>query len=90
MSVGRVVSGTITPFWPPSGDFLAVQSLGPPAITRDATRPRQFAFGPFRLFPARQLLLEGDSPVRLGGRARDLLLALVVWPARSRTRAVAP
>jgi predicted ATPase len=46
-------------------------------MTRDATRPPQFAFGPFRLLPAQQLLLEGDSPVRLGGRARDLLLALV-------------
>ena len=46
-------------------------------MTRDVTRPRQFAFGPFRLFPAQQLLLEGEAPVRLGGRARDLLLALV-------------
>jgi predicted ATPase/DNA-binding winged helix-turn-helix (wHTH) protein len=46
-------------------------------MTRDATRPRQFAFGPFRLFPAQQLLLEGESPVRLGSRARDLLIALI-------------
>ena len=46
-------------------------------MTRDATRPRQFAFGPFRLFPAQQLLLEDDSPVRLGGRARDLLITLL-------------
>ena len=46
-------------------------------MTRGTTPPRQFAFGPFRLFPAQQLLLEGESPVRLGGRARDLLLALV-------------
>jgi predicted ATPase/DNA-binding winged helix-turn-helix (wHTH) protein len=46
-------------------------------MTRDPTRPRQFAFGPFRLFPAQQLLLEGESPVRLGSRARDLLIALI-------------
>jgi len=46
-------------------------------MTRDLTRPRQFAFGPFRLFPAQQLLLEGESPVRLGSRARDLLIALL-------------
>jgi len=46
-------------------------------MTRDATRPRQFEFGPFRLLPAQQLLLEGESPVRLGGRARDLLVALL-------------
>jgi predicted ATPase/DNA-binding winged helix-turn-helix (wHTH) protein len=38
---------------------------------------RAFAFGPFRLFPARQLLLEGEVPVRLGGRALELLAALV-------------
>ena len=46
-------------------------------MTRDPMRARQFAFGPFRLFPARQLLLEGESPVRLGSRARDLLIALL-------------
>jgi predicted ATPase/DNA-binding winged helix-turn-helix (wHTH) protein/class 3 adenylate cyclase len=46
-------------------------------MTRDAPRPRRFAFGPFRLFPAQQLLLEGESSVRLGGRARDLLIALI-------------
>jgi predicted ATPase/DNA-binding winged helix-turn-helix (wHTH) protein/class 3 adenylate cyclase len=46
-------------------------------MTRDATRPRHFAFGPFRLFPAQQLLLEGEAPVRLGGRAWDLLIALI-------------
>jgi predicted ATPase/DNA-binding winged helix-turn-helix (wHTH) protein len=38
---------------------------------------RTFAFGPFRLLPARQLLLEGDRPVRLGSRALDLLATLV-------------
>src|SRR5215471_546468 len=46
-------------------------------MTRDATRTRQFAFGPFRLFPEQQLLLEGAAPVRLGARARDLLVALL-------------
>jgi len=46
-------------------------------MTHGAAPPRQFAFGPFRLFPAQQLLVEGESPVRLGGRARDLLIALL-------------
>jgi len=55
-------------------------------MTRDATPPRQFAFGPFRLFPAQQLLLEGESPVRLGGRAWDLLLALVEQAGRVVTK----
>src|SRR3984957_7911157 len=35
------------------------------------------AFGPFRLISARRLLLEGDKPVRLGGRAFDILTTLV-------------
>jgi predicted ATPase/DNA-binding winged helix-turn-helix (wHTH) protein len=35
------------------------------------------SFGPFRLFPARQLLLEADKPVRLGSRALDILVALL-------------
>jgi len=35
------------------------------------------SFGPFRLYPARKLLVEGDRPIRLGSRALDLLIALV-------------
>ena len=35
------------------------------------------SFGPFRLLPARRLLVEGDTPVRLGSRASDILAALV-------------
>ena len=38
---------------------------------------RAVSFGPFRLSPAQQLLLEGDSPVRLGSRAFQILTALV-------------
>jgi predicted ATPase/DNA-binding winged helix-turn-helix (wHTH) protein len=37
----------------------------------------QVTFGPFRLFPARQLLLDGDEPVHLGSRACQILTALV-------------
>jgi DNA-binding winged helix-turn-helix (wHTH) protein len=35
------------------------------------------SFGPYRLLAAQRLLLEGDKPVRLGGRAFDILAALV-------------
>jgi DNA-binding winged helix-turn-helix (wHTH) protein len=35
------------------------------------------SFGVFRLVAARRLLLEGDKPVRLGGRAFDILTVLV-------------
>jgi predicted ATPase/DNA-binding winged helix-turn-helix (wHTH) protein len=33
--------------------------------------------GPYRLLAAQRLLLEGDKPVRLGGRAFDILIALI-------------
>jgi DNA-binding winged helix-turn-helix (wHTH) protein len=35
------------------------------------------SFGPFRLFPTQQLLLENEKPLRLGSRAFDLLSALI-------------
>jgi len=38
---------------------------------------RTYCFGPFRLIPERQLLLRGDVPVPIGGRARDILTALL-------------
>lgn len=42
--------------------------------------PRTFAFGPFLLVPERQLLARDGVPVRIGGRALDLLTALVERP----------
>src|SRR6201993_5629234 len=36
-----------------------------------------FSFGPFRLIPERQLLVEGERPVNLGARGLELLHALV-------------
>ncbi|MCY0987198.1 winged helix-turn-helix domain-containing protein, partial [Nannocystis sp. ILAH1] len=41
---------------------------------------RSFAFGPFLLVPEQQLLLRNQQPVRIGGRALDLLTALVARP----------
>ncbi|WP_187395071.1 ATP-binding protein [Pigmentiphaga aceris] len=52
----------------------------PPIVAHDTDiEPEDtvFAFGPFRLIPAQRLLEEDNNPVRLGGRAFDLLLALV-------------
>ena len=40
----------------------------------------ELSFGRFRLLPAQRLLLEGDKPVLIGGRAFDLLIALVERP----------
>lgn len=47
---------------------------------RDMSSARSFAFGPFTLIPERQLLLRGDAPVRIGGRALDILTVLVEQP----------
>jgi predicted ATPase/DNA-binding winged helix-turn-helix (wHTH) protein len=38
------------------------------------------AFGRFRIVPRRRELLAGDEPVRLGGRAFDLLMVLIETP----------
>lgn len=48
--------------------------------TRKGGAPRQeltFCFGPFRLVPGRQLLLLDGRPVKLGGRAFELLRLLL-------------
>jgi predicted ATPase/DNA-binding winged helix-turn-helix (wHTH) protein len=39
--------------------------------------PAAYLFPPYRLLPAQRLLLSGDAPVKLGGRAFDMLVALV-------------
>jgi DNA-binding winged helix-turn-helix (wHTH) protein len=36
------------------------------------------SFGPFQLFPRQRLLLEENKPVRIGSRALDILIALVM------------
>jgi Transcriptional regulatory protein, C terminal len=38
---------------------------------------RQIMFGSFRLYPDQRVLLRADTPVRLGGRALEILIALV-------------
>lgn len=42
--------------------------------------PRSFMFGPYLLQPERQLLLRDGDPVRIGGRALDILTLLVEQP----------
>jgi DNA-binding winged helix-turn-helix (wHTH) protein len=44
-----------------------------------AGRP-EVSFGPFRLLPAKFLLLEGDKPVPLGSRALEILAVLLERP----------
>ncbi|MBR0646923.1 ATP-binding protein [Plastoroseomonas hellenica] len=47
---------------------------------------REIRFGPFRLQPERQLLLEGEKPVRIGSRALEILVALVEQPGEVLTK----
>lgn len=58
------------------------EAKGPWAWLERASRQAEpwFAFGPFRLCPRRQLLLERDQPLRLGSRALDILIALLEQP----------
>lgn len=44
-----------------------------------------FMFGPFHLFVAERLLKNGDDPVRIGGRALDILIALLERPGELAT-----
>ena len=39
-------------------------------------------FGPFRVVPVRRLLIRDGVPVEIGGRALDLLIALLEQPGR--------
>ena len=43
----------------------------------DSRAERSISFGSFQLFPAQRLLLDGGQPLRLGGRALDILITLV-------------
>jgi predicted ATPase/DNA-binding winged helix-turn-helix (wHTH) protein len=53
-------------------------------VNRDAELAvdRSITFGPFRLFPAKQILLEGEKRVRLGSRALQILTFLAERPGQ--------
>src|SRR5882672_4290548 len=46
-------------------------------INMTTSRDTAIAFGPFVLNPTQRVLLRGDRPVRLGSRAREILICLV-------------
>ena len=46
-------------------------------LTASVSADCGFAFGPFLLIPAKQLLMESGEPVQLGSRALEILTALV-------------
>jgi len=59
---------------------IAAVPLSVPASRTGSPASRFFAFGEFVLRPERQLLLNRGIQVRIGGRALDLLTALVERP----------
>jgi predicted ATPase/DNA-binding winged helix-turn-helix (wHTH) protein len=61
-------------------------STGAPSDAAGHQTAREITFGPFRLQPERQLLLEGERAVRIGGRALEILLALVERPGELLTK----
>jgi predicted ATPase/DNA-binding winged helix-turn-helix (wHTH) protein len=48
----------------------------------NSAQNKVISFGSFRLLTAQQVLLEGDTPVMIGGRARDILAALTEKPGQ--------
>lgn len=64
--------------------IMPIASIGPIVVLSTGTRfgplARSFAFGPFVLQPECQLLLKDGAPVRLGGRALEILTALAERP----------
>jgi predicted ATPase/DNA-binding winged helix-turn-helix (wHTH) protein len=59
-----------------------VKSSSPGENTEEVESDEALAFGDFRLFPARKLLLEAGKPVGLGGRAFDILNVLAEGSGR--------
>lgn len=56
--------------------------MEPPSDDPAAPVAAQIVFGPFRLVPGKRLLTRAGVPVEIGGRALDLLIALVAQPGR--------
>jgi predicted ATPase/DNA-binding winged helix-turn-helix (wHTH) protein len=64
------------------------RALNAPPGTQGRTEPVEtvFVFGPFRLRPARRLLLKADRPVPIGSRALEVLIALIERPGELVTK----
>jgi len=69
---------------PPVVAATTTVSVSGPSVVSSAIgvdwQPRSFLFAAFVLQPERQLLMDAGRPVRIGGRALDLLTALVERP----------
>jgi DNA-binding winged helix-turn-helix (wHTH) protein len=85
-SQSTAVFGRLEQFRPQPGLGTGRVAHGPladePFIEKSTGRvggalPTDVSFGPFRLFPMQFLLLECDTPVPLGSRALEILIALL-------------
>lgn len=63
-------------------DLLANTATAFHSVNTAELTPLTYWFGPFVLQPERQLLMRGEMPIRIGGRALDILTALVERPGR--------
>jgi len=61
-------------------DFLRQHGLQLPVMVRLSDPPAIIELGRFSILPHRRQLLAEGRPIRLGGRAFDLLLALIEAP----------
>lgn len=77
-------TGLTAPRQPDSRPALTIVSRGDRFDVGRNTPATEYAlsFGPFRLTPARRLLLEGGMPLHIGSRALDILIALVERPGQ--------
>jgi DNA-binding winged helix-turn-helix (wHTH) protein len=75
-------SPALSQFHPgPRRELVDAPSTDKPKGTESAiATSTQVLFGPFRLLPKQFLLLEGDTPVRVGSRALEILFALLERP----------
>lgn len=72
----------------PSPPRHPVAVARPERYTPRSTPPESvtISFGPFSLIPGERRLLKDNVPVRIGGRALDLLIALVENPGQLRSK----
>src|SRR6202012_4330100 len=73
-------AGSDAASFPEICDFLRKYGLQLPVMLRLSNPPAIIEFGHFSILPHRRQLLAEGRPIRLGGRAFDLLLALIEAP----------
>jgi DNA-binding response OmpR family regulator len=59
---------------------LKAQTMATPANSTVDPTATSIVFGPFRLSPMQRLLTEAGTPIHLGSRALDMLVALLERP----------